>query len=322
MNYPLPRRNYLDIKITYACNFKCEYCYQVDQNGFRQKGVMKKETVENLINFVKRLDDKFYVTLAGGEPFVFPHLDYLASSLVKLGHKVNIISNFSQPFEKIERFVRLTGSGLNSFAISVHISQWRSIEEFYNKLKLLIDLKEKENYSFVIELTCVVTEENFELVKKLYDLNKERIGLSLELQRYYDHAGKYKIYRQEIEQYLQKRGIDIPTDDANNKFFTGIPCWAGSKFFYIEYDGNVQRCYTKQADSTKFILGNLSNWEAIPINKNPTQCESLDGRCICYKHFVRQGIALEEYREENTLFGKVRRYFRILNRNRQAKEYF
>ena len=51
-NYPEPRINHIDVKITYACNYKCEYCYQVNSDGQRQKGVLSKEHAENLLHFV------------------------------------------------------------------------------------------------------------------------------------------------------------------------------------------------------------------------------------------------------------------------------
>ena len=68
---PKPLRNYLDVKITYACNFKCEYCYQADETGKRQIGTLSEENAINLVKFAKRLKEQYYITLAGGEPFVY-----------------------------------------------------------------------------------------------------------------------------------------------------------------------------------------------------------------------------------------------------------
>lgn len=43
MNTSYPPKNFMDIKIGYACNFKCEYCYQIS-DGKRQTGLLKKRT--------------------------------------------------------------------------------------------------------------------------------------------------------------------------------------------------------------------------------------------------------------------------------------
>lgn len=43
MDISYPSKNFLDIKIGYACNFKCEYCYQVSE-GKRQTRLLKKRT--------------------------------------------------------------------------------------------------------------------------------------------------------------------------------------------------------------------------------------------------------------------------------------
>ena len=128
-----PHMNHIDVKITYACNFKCEYCYQVDENGKRQKGVLSKEHAENLLKFIDKLGLKFTVTLAGGEPFAYPHLEFLVRGLSERGCEVILITNFSAPLERIIEVVRLCKGNMKGISISIHLSQWIDIQELYNK---------------------------------------------------------------------------------------------------------------------------------------------------------------------------------------------
>ena len=283
-----PARNYLDVKVTYACNYKCEYCYQVDDCGVRAKGMLSKENAKNLVKFVKKLNKKFYITLAGGEPFVYPYLEYLGANLAKLGNIIDIITNFSAPFEKIEKFIRVVGHNMGPFSISIHLSQIDDMEIFYAKLEQLINLKNELNLNFPILLTCVLTPKNFEKLKIVDKQIKERFDLPLEIQRVY-HNGVYTIYNEEIEAFMNERGLDVPIEKANNIDFYGHLCWAGSRFFYIESNGDVRRCYTNQQIESVYKLGNLQNYKAIKTFEKPIPCFTSDcGNCVCWKHFVRQ----------------------------------
>lgn len=290
--YEKPVNNYLDVKVSYACNFKCEYCYQADKTGKRMCGTLSKENADNLLKFVRRLNEPYNVTLAGGEPFVYPHLQYLGEKLTKMGHEINIITNFSMPFEKIEQFVKQVN--ISAFSISVHLTQWPDMEVFYQKLQKLVAVREKNKLKFRILLTCVLTENNFEKVKQLEKQINQNFDLPLEIQRvYYD--GVYAVYSPEIEEYMKQRGLDVPVEKANHIDFFGRRCWTGSKFFYIEHNGDVQRCYTSQKNDKIFYLGNLEKYKKIKFFSESVPCLSADcGNCVCYKHFIRQKFILDE----------------------------
>jgi len=319
-NIPKPIANYIDVKITYACNYKCEYCYQADENGIRESEFLSKENAQNLLKFLKRLKEKYQITLAGGEPFVYPHLNFLSKNLAKMGHKINIITNFSSPIETLEKFLKMAGRSINAFSISIHISQIPNFDEFYNKLQRLIDIQKENNYPFKILLTCVLTEDNFEKLKEVDKVITERFGLPLEIQRKH-HITQYDTYPDEIENFMQARGLDVPIELANNINFYGRKCWCGSKFFYIESTGEVRKCYTAQENEAVWILGNLSEPDKIRINKDPAACISRDnGNCVCYKHFVRQGF-LTPYYADNSEIEKLKRFKNVSLKN-QAKYQF
>ena len=286
-----PRYNHIDVKITYACNFCCEYCYQADENGVRQAGVLSKENANNLLKFIDRLGINFDVTLAGGEPFVYPYLNELAKGLAERGCGIMIITNFSASIKKLEEFLDAGRNMIKEFNISVHISQWNDMFVFYEKLEEFLELVKKVELPVKIKSRCVVTDENYGCVRDLSRNMKERFsGIEFRLQRVY-YENIYHKYKPEIEEYLQNEGVDVPVNRIDDADYAGQLCWTGNRFFYIESDGTVYRCYTRQQDNTKWILGNLNDYKNIRILNGAEPCQTTDwGRCLCHEHFENVGF--------------------------------
>jgi len=306
MKIEKPLHNYIDVKINYTCNFKCEYCYQADENGNRSNEVLSKENAENFVKFVKRLPDQYTITLAGGEPFVYPNLEFLVKELTSCGHFVSLITNFSRPLNKIKKVFEIAGSNINNFSISVHPSQRKDMKEFYKKLKEFLTFMKKNKYTTNLFLTCVLTENNVEEVKKLKKKIDKDFDIPLEIQRVYDRKGVYSKYSDKVESFAKKIGLDVPEEKANKIDFYGKKCWSGSKFFYIEVNGDVRRCYTRQKNKDAYELGNLKDYKNIKVFDTPLPCLSKDnGNCICHKHFERQkfftNIQATEKEIENAL---------------------
>jgi MoaA/NifB/PqqE/SkfB family radical SAM enzyme len=286
-----PRYNHIDVKVTYACNFKCEYCYQVDEKGMRSGEMLSESNVDNLLLFIDRLGLKFQVTLAGGEPFVYPYLEKLAKGLAERRCYIMIITNFSAPNEKIEHFLDACGNYLKEFNISIHLSQWRELQDFIVKLTDFKDIIKRKKIDVHIGCTCVVTDENFIMVKKLCNTMKNDLpGVPLKLHRVY-YNGIYHTYTKEVESFLTKNNIDIPKEQIETINFRGLPCWAGSRFFYVESDGTVYRCYTRQEKNEDWVLGSIEKKDEIKISTSPRPCFTVDsGKCICYDHFKNVGF--------------------------------
>lgn len=306
-NYPMPTTyNKIDVKISYACNYKCEYCYQVDENGIRQNGILSHKNAVNLIKFVSKLKDKYVVNLVGGEPFVYKDLEFLARHITKMGHLITIITNFSAPLEKMLNLFKITNNKIDCFSISIHLSQINDLEAFYDKLTKFITYIRTKNIKTRIWTTCVITEENFELAKQVYEKITEELKLPIDIQRFYDKNGIYTIYSDKVEEYLRSMHVDVPIEKANNIDFYGHLCWAGCKFFYIESNGDVRRCYTNQYPQEMFLLGNLSDYKNIRVFDKPMPCLSADnGKCVCWKLFTRMhyytGIKSTELELQNTI---------------------
>lgn len=292
-DYKLPVMNHIDLKVTYACNYQCEYCYQRRADGSRRNDFLSGENAKAFVAFCRRMKDCFHITLAGGEPFCYPWLQYLGEELTALGNYVNIITNFSADFERIRAFIEGCHDRLEWFSISVHLSQWASMDAFYEKLKKLTDYKEAFQKKFHIVLTCVVTRDNFRMGVLELDraITEQFPEIELQFQRV-KYQGRYEIYDEETEAFLSSRGLHMTVrkEEANCIGFYGKECWAGVKFFYVESDGEIMRCYTKQKNNALFRLGNLNDPDGIYIPSKPYPCLSETGQCVCHPHFVTSGF--------------------------------
>lgn len=284
MDISYPSKNFLDIKIGYACNFKCEYCYQVS-GGKRQTGLLKKEHIASLITYLDRTKLQFYVTLAGGEPFIYPYLDTISDALISRGHYFGIITNFSASEDTLKNFFLKTNGFLEYLSVSVHLSQWENIDDFFHKLDRIINFIENNQIKVRIVSTCVLTSENAEKVKRLYIKMKE-CGIPFEVQRVY-YNGKYQLYSPEIEDYFNDKGLDVLSENTDNAKFYGNLCYAGCRFLYIESNGDVFRCYTQQENEKLYKLGSLDKLEKIPVLNKAYPCLAHES-CVCFKHFKRQ----------------------------------
>lgn len=290
MNTSYPPKNFMDIKIGYACNFKCEYCYQIS-DGKRQTGLLKKEHIASLFTYLDRTKLHFYITLAGGEPFIYPYLDIIVNGIIQRGHFLCIITNFSANEDVLKNFFLKTNGFLKYFSISIHLSQWENLDDFFCKFENIIKFIKKNKINVCINPTCVLTTENADKVKRLYKKIKE-FGYPLEVQRVY-YIGKYQLYSPEIEDYFNDKGLDVLSENTDNAKFYGNLCYAGCRFLYIESNGDVFRCYTQQENEKLYKLGSLDKPEKIPVLNKAYPCLAHEN-CVCFKHFKRQHFITDQ----------------------------
>ncbi len=292
-----PPKNFLDVKISYACNFKCEYCYQVEDNK-RITGTLKKEHIDSLVNYIIKTGLTFHITLAGGEPFLYPHLEYISQKLVGIKQYLRIITNFSAPEEKIKNFLLLTNGFLEYLSVSVHLSQWNDMEDFYSKVQNIVNFINEKNLSVKLFFTCVLTKSNEAKVRTLVE-RMSKYGLSLEIQRAY-YSGKYELYSKETEAFFRTKGLDVPPEKISKTNFFGKFCYSGCNFLYVEANGDVYRCYTPQENEKLYKLGNLKEPNKISLLKKAFPCLA-QRECICFKHFQREQFLTTEGATEDEI---------------------
>ena len=76
------------LEITDVCNIYCKGCYRKNVSGHRDLDVLKEE-----VDFFKRVRNTDGISIAGGEPLVYPHITELVEYIASRGIKPVIISN-------------------------------------------------------------------------------------------------------------------------------------------------------------------------------------------------------------------------------------
>ncbi|MFP4383779.1 MAG: radical SAM protein [Spirochaetia bacterium] len=76
------------LEITDVCNIYCKGCYRKNLDGHRDLDVLKKE-----VDFFKRVRNTDGISIAGGEPLVYPKIVELVEYISNRGIKPVIISN-------------------------------------------------------------------------------------------------------------------------------------------------------------------------------------------------------------------------------------
>jgi sulfatase maturation enzyme AslB (radical SAM superfamily) len=109
------------LEITDLCNVYCKGCYRTNLEGHRPLDELKKE-----VDFFCKVRNPDSITIAGGEPLVYPHIAELVSYIKSKGLKPHIISNVSA----LDRTMmeRLWKAGM--FTITMHIDALQERREF------------------------------------------------------------------------------------------------------------------------------------------------------------------------------------------------
>ncbi len=84
-----------NIHVTGVCNYHCQHCF--DRCLTHQ--FMAPEGWRPILDYLKSQGIE-KVNIAGGEPFLYPHLDEICKLLKTMGFKVSIVSNGSRITEK------------------------------------------------------------------------------------------------------------------------------------------------------------------------------------------------------------------------------
>jgi len=278
--------NTIHIDITYACNYRCEYCYQTEDE---RKMHLSETVYENFFKFLKSRKETFNVHLIGGEPFLYPKFYEMCERIIFMGHKVSLTTNFSLPKEKLQKFIDITKGKISFFEISIHPTQIKDLDEFFEKLRWF---KSESGLDFDdFQLNCVLSEDNFSQTKNL----KQRVeseGFKLNVQRMFE-GDNYYTYNDEIEEYLRsEKCVDIPLslirECKEDKGICGTACRCGNKFFKVLIDGKIKRCFTFQGYGFD-NLGHLAETAEVKVLKDYTPCFSLNNKCKCYYGFNKLG---------------------------------
>ena len=141
------------------------------------------------MNFLEKIEKPYEITISGGEPLVHKKFFYLIEEIIKRGHKVSIVSNFSFNIGQYKKIKDILKDDLIELLVSLHTTEVKDIDEFLNKAKEFNEYK--GNSRFIV--ASVLSEENLETLKKAGEFLKENnIAFELQHMRIKNSFVKYK----------------------------------------------------------------------------------------------------------------------------------
>lgn len=266
----------VDWNITPVCNYNCSYCLnkRIEPTG------NYPDPYTFLDKFAKNLSGSWNFYLAGsGEPFMAPDFFKITRELTKMGHKIELVSNFSASSKEILKFCRIAGKKLLHFNASLHL-------EFANPAKFLkkaLLIKQVIGNKFSV-LSVARPGRIFKLRKIAQNFRNQGIHFSMQLERNYSKGNQ--------EPYVKysKEELNIIKDFRKNFYhkdllrFKGKLCWAGSKYFSLNEKGEAWRCISAwRHEDKEGYLGNLFQG-TFKLKKEPTVCRY--EYCVCINPIV------------------------------------
>jgi len=232
----------------------------------------------------KHLKGSWLILFTGsGEPFLTPDFLSIVNKLVKMGHKIGVITNFSSSLDDLVKFCKITKGNLHEFGASLHLEKV-DVNEFIEKAKVINDLTD----GLLIVRSVAVKDK----VKEIYNIGerfkKEGIKFSLQLQRVHDRKlgdkdNPYVNYNKEEKNILKSLGKFHYNKD--NLRFKGKRCWAGIKYLSISEDGEVWKCLPARRYklSQEDYLGNVLD-KSFKLKKEPDVCRY--NYCYCLDAYM------------------------------------
>ncbi len=140
---PLTRLQKLYIEPTSCCNLNCHIC--IRNSWDEPQGHMQEDTFEQLLDSLKRLENKPTVVLGGfGEPLFHPRIVEMAAAIRELAESVEIITNGLLLTEQMmDDFIRLQLDVLWFSADSLHTDANGKPSDMLPKIEKLHWLRER-----------------------------------------------------------------------------------------------------------------------------------------------------------------------------------
>jgi radical SAM protein with 4Fe4S-binding SPASM domain len=253
------------------CNFRCPWCY-AKSSGYQDDN-MSISTLNNLMEFAEYFKVP-NVLLIGGEPTVYPHLEYAISALSQKGIGVNLVSNGFK-FSSYDFASKMKDLGLERTSIS--LKGLNEEEYFHNTgIKALpIIMKAVENlkslnirFHLSITLSEKMLQRSSELLHLLSKIDPPSVFIEYVNPTVVDDRVQtvgVPSPSQIAESFIQLHGL-LKQGGHNCSFNLGIPLCLFSTDFIdeIEAEGKtLSVCHARGGSGVVF----LQNGDVIPCHQ-------------------------------------------------------
>lgn len=280
---------HIDFLITQNCNYRCFYCSQSKKFITGSFEEANDDTINGFLNFLEKIEKPYEITISGGEPLVHKKFFYLIEEIIKRGHKVSIVSNFSFNIGQYKKIKDILKDDLIELLASLHTTEVKDIDEFLNKAKEFNEYK--GNSRFIV--ASVLSEENLETLKKTGEFLKEN-NIAFELQ-HMRIKNSFVEYKKEADDFIKKFPISKIKEKSNTY---GKYCHAGKNFIVIYQNGECYRCYSSRFNKIH-CMGNIKD-KNFKLYKKAIPC--LNKNCTCPKPILYNMI---DYRRANYILAGI-----------------
>lgn len=234
-----PAEGAVSWNINTACNYRCSYCTQ----RFKEDRGRWSRDAPRFLEAFGRLPGRWEIKLSGGEPFVHPTLLDIVRGLAGLGHRISVVTNLSASRDDLAAFVEAAAGRLGVFSASLHL-EYAEIDAFLDKVVWLSgELSRRADPSLPAPGVCVTTVATRAVLPRLTELagRFRARGLTLKIQPEKQDRDVIT-YAPEEESLLLSLGGHNSTGEISHDF-SGLPCWAGARYFILDDVGEAYRCY-------------------------------------------------------------------------------
>ncbi len=253
---------FMEVEISYACNYRCPKCPRQAIDHTRKSGFMSTELLDKLFDEVGKNKMPSITFSHGGEPLMRKDMPELIRKAKKAGILDRMFHTNGMLLTK-DLSVELIASGLTKINFSIDAASPKT----YKKLRVGGDydtvISHIENFLKVrraagksyprVRVSFVVSEENKHEQKKFYEFWKDKVNL-ISFQRYYDFS----------EISSEKEGSSACPDIKHL-------CTQLFQLLTISYTGDILIC--ERDYGHKHVLGNLKThtirecWHSETMNK-------------------------------------------------------
>ncbi len=261
------------------CKFQCSYCQPSFKNG------LLDQSVDQYLSIIEKLQHTRYQhhsmihwNIGGGEPLHFPHLSVLLKKIKEKPSVVRLDTSGDDTWFSLYAVINL----IDKIKLTYHSWQNDDVFDF-----ILEQCKEK-NIEVLIEVPLVpgLIFESREKVNRYKELGydcQEQILLNVDGQLHLDYStvDANRIYGRpdnHIPEEVAVDYIDLRIVNDIDPVYTGMPCYAGVDWIYINHKGFVSysQCGGRNEPFNVFD----PNWQP-PGNHFPctvNQCRSQQDR--------------------------------------------
>ena len=294
---PLPA--VCDVSVTNLCNAACDFCgFSRDKNLAGPRRYLDPDEFARAMPILRRRRIR-YMTLQGGEPLVHPEIESLVASATKAGIQCGVITNgWFLP----RHIKQLAASGLKRLLISIDSADMSEHERNRGLPGLEARIREgiAQAHAFGIPVCATVTVSRLVRYEALPE-TLERLGFDAVTFSYprseafgstsLVYGGNSTLVDLSPDEILEalnaiarlKKHFRVMDPNAAlaevARYVRGeqqlIPCIAGSKYFYIDWNLDVWRC-----EPWHEPMGSVFDLDHLPDIREP--CND----CImgCYRH--------------------------------------